>query len=458
MASASILDSDPLAFKALDIVSRVKEATMLKPRNSIIPFTWSAMVEETCLRFFSPSNLSKFIEWYWISWYPHWPVIHKPTFQASATPSTLVAAMVLIGASYSPEQADRDDSRMWLNVIEELVFTDEYFCDDVDMITASDLHPSTVQRRRLQALQAAHAMCLCQAYEGDDNSKRRARHHRMNAVVALARAFGFAQGKHTDLRDTIERGFSWSRFVEREELIRTLIYVFALDSGFLIFYNLPPKLVVQEATVSLICPEACFQAHTAAECEEYVRMWTSHRLYSPNFSLSSAIEILCSKQLSPDHRDLFVEIGSVNLLIIAAVFNSMAFHFRPALGQIAELVPLQHAISHWGEIWAARPPPGMRSAFGTSSTEPVSFTSQREMWKRLGFMKHAHEFWMLSRIIVERLVASQRHVVHAGDISDHARRQGQVSGEIPDQYDRGDMNQLRTLILGAIRSTLSSKE
>lgn len=186
MASASILDSDPLAFKAVEIVSRAKEATMLKPRNSIIPFTWSTMVEDTCLRFFSPSNLRKFIELYWIAWYPHWPVIHKPTFDASATPCTLVAVMVLIGASYSPEQADRDDSRMWLNVIEELVFTDEYFCDDVEMITASDLHPSTVQRRRLQALQAAHAMCLCQTFEGDDISKRRARHHRMNSVVAVS--------------------------------------------------------------------------------------------------------------------------------------------------------------------------------------------------------------------------------------------------------------------------------
>ena len=140
------------------------------------------------------------------------------------------------------------------------------------------------------------------------------------------------------------------------------------------------------------------------------------------------------------------------------VFNSMAFHFRPALGQIAELVPLQHAISHWGEIWAARPPPGKRSAFGTPSTESVSFTSQREMWKRLGFMKHAHEFWMLSRIIVDRLAASQLRVVDAGDAPEDARRKGHVSGEIPDQYDQGDMNQLRTLILGAIRASLSSEE
>lgn len=99
--------------------------------------------------------------------------------------------------------------------------------------------------------------------------------------------------------------------------LRTLIYVFLLDSGFVIFYNFPPRLVVQEANVSLVCPEACFQAQTAAECEAYVRMWTSHRLYQPSLSLSSAIEILCRRSVSQYHRDVFIELGSVNLMIIA---------------------------------------------------------------------------------------------------------------------------------------------
>jgi Fungal specific transcription factor domain len=179
-------NSDSLTLKAIEIVSRIKETTTLKPRNSTIPFKWSAVVEEECLRFFCPLNIRKFVALYWISWYPHWPVIHKPTFVASAAPCTLLAAMVLIGASYSPDIADRDKVRIWFNAVEEMVFSDEYVCDDPEMITGSQTQLTTIPRRRLQALQAAHAICLCQAYEGDEASKRRARHHRCNAVVAVS--------------------------------------------------------------------------------------------------------------------------------------------------------------------------------------------------------------------------------------------------------------------------------
>lgn len=186
LAHALRWNSDPLTLKAIEIVSRIKEAIILKPRNSAIPFHWSVGVEETCLRFFCPLNLHKFIGLYWISWYPHWPVIHKPTFIASAAPCTLLAAMVLIGASYSTDLADRDNSRMWFNAVEEMIFGDEYFCDSPEMITECHMQQGTIPRRRLQTLQAAHAICLCQVYEGDEVSKRRARHHRCNAVVAVS--------------------------------------------------------------------------------------------------------------------------------------------------------------------------------------------------------------------------------------------------------------------------------
>ncbi len=142
----------------------------------------------------------------------------------------------------------------------------------------------------------------------------------------------------------------------------------------------------------------------------------------------------------------------------------MAFHFRPTLGQTAELIPLQNAISHWGEIWTARPPPGNRTAFGTPSSETVSFPQQHEMWKRLGFMKHAHEFWMLSRIMVERFALSPGPVVLASynggalasPESDHKKGRRDSTLEVLDRYDQNDMDHLRITILKAINSSSSS--
>jgi hypothetical protein len=147
----------------------------------------------------------------------------------------------------------------------------------------------------------------------------------------------------------------------------------------------------------------------------------------------------------------------------------MAFHFRPTLGQTAELalVPLQNAISHWGDIWAARPAAGQRSSFGTPSAEPVSLERWNEMWKRVGFMRHAHEFWMVSRIIVDRTATATQ-----------GRRDGLLENEkgpqvdvgrigragigspkplthacVLDKYDQSSMDHLRIMILTAVRSS-----
>lgn len=89
--------SNPLTLMTHEIISRIKEVVSLKPRNSIITLTWSPLLEEICLQFFSPPNLSKYLELYWACWHPNWPVVHKPTFSPASAHPVLVAAMALVG-------------------------------------------------------------------------------------------------------------------------------------------------------------------------------------------------------------------------------------------------------------------------------------------------------------------------------------------------------------------------
>lgn len=172
---------DPLAVQTDEIVRRLRDAILRKPRNSDIALQWSPELEKTCSEFFSPNNLRRFTSLYWLTWYIHWPVIHKSTFDARTTPVTLLAAKTLIGASYSTTPKDRACARAWCDSVEEMVFTDEYFGDS---IPNSVLNAACLERR-LRALQAAHAMCLYQAWEGSDRGKRRARRHRFGQVVAV---------------------------------------------------------------------------------------------------------------------------------------------------------------------------------------------------------------------------------------------------------------------------------
>jgi hypothetical protein len=174
--------SDPLALKTNEIVVRIKEAVQMKPRNSIISFDWSPLLESMCVSFFNPLNIRRLIDLFWSGWYPHWPVIHRPTFDPSSTPVTLLASMMLIGACTSTNISDHRNANVWGNSVEEMVFTDEYFCGNI-IVFAEKSHTG---RRRLQALQAAHAICLDQYYEGDDVSKRRVRTYRYGAEVVVS--------------------------------------------------------------------------------------------------------------------------------------------------------------------------------------------------------------------------------------------------------------------------------
>lgn len=172
---------DPLFKVANEIVLRLISTISNKAPNSPIRLRPSVALTKRARDFFSARNLHRFIELYWSTWYTHWPVIHRPTFVHPNVPYTLVAAMALIGASYSVDPEDRRCAKLFCDPVEEMIFGDEYFGDS----SSYSVLNAVCINRRLRALQAAHAICLCQYWEGDDRGKRRVRRHRYGQVVAV---------------------------------------------------------------------------------------------------------------------------------------------------------------------------------------------------------------------------------------------------------------------------------
>ena len=76
---------------------------------------------------------------------------------------------------------------MWFNCVEEMVFTDDDFCSDVEPSNeTSELVSAVAGWRKLQALQASYVVCLYQNWDGVDASKRRIRRHRFSTVVSVS--------------------------------------------------------------------------------------------------------------------------------------------------------------------------------------------------------------------------------------------------------------------------------
>lgn len=174
----------PLAMKTQEIVSRLKDTIHHKPKRSPIAFEWSALMERMCLNFFSPPNICRFLDSFWASWYPNCPIIHKPTFRTADASPSLVAAMVIVGSCLSPNQQNNENSKVWFDSVEEMVFDDDALQED-----ARDVYPdrdASCPSKTFEALQAAYFVCLFQNWEGSDTSKRRIRRCRYSTIVAVS--------------------------------------------------------------------------------------------------------------------------------------------------------------------------------------------------------------------------------------------------------------------------------
>lgn len=89
--------------------------------------------------------------------------------------------MCIIGACFSPNENDRISAKLWLNSVEEMVFTNPYLGDIIL------LDEATVNVREIvQLLQAAYCVSTFQISEGSKVSQRRIRRQRFNMVVSVS--------------------------------------------------------------------------------------------------------------------------------------------------------------------------------------------------------------------------------------------------------------------------------
>jgi hypothetical protein len=71
--------------------------------------------------------------------------------------------LIVLGACVSPDAHDNENTKTWFDSVEEMAFSDEDFCDNSRAGSTSlmTFDPSK-SRRKVQALQAAYAVCLYQ--------------------------------------------------------------------------------------------------------------------------------------------------------------------------------------------------------------------------------------------------------------------------------------------------------
>ncbi|CEJ86185.1 hypothetical protein VHEMI04032 [[Torrubiella] hemipterigena] len=257
-------------------------------------------------------------------------------------------------------------------------------------------------KKRLDAIRAAHCMVLIMCWEGSEQTIRRARRERYSKIIDVARSLLKVQPTHTNLGDYIQAPNifeAWKRFVHKEELLRTLSYVFKLDCAYAIFNNCLPRMTIPELQFTLSCPEICFQANSPDEWLMHAKSWHESTIGIQLPNLSDVVRIVLQEELSvPDWR-LLQEMSSLNFFAVISALHAIIFHLRHlSLGNV-DTQQVHRGLRHWIQAWAHRQT--ILSAYDKYHVNP------HDSWKRVGFMRHVQEYWRLALVFCRQLESDQ---------------------------------------------------
>ncbi|EWG41282.1 hypothetical protein FVEG_03422 [Fusarium verticillioides 7600] len=296
---------------------------------------WPNSRKSSCSRFFSPRNIDLFLTLFFQIWHPNWPVFHRPTFDPTAKPPKLIAALSLIGASLSPDRKHHDQAIIWLETVEKWIFQDPDFSEDSIAQTDDGGQDSQV-RQRLDILQAAYGILLLMNWEGDTKMRLRARRTRFTDIVFVSRTlYPFAIPGTSEEACFAPRSLHdhWISFGLREELIRTLLYTFLLDSAFVIFYDMSPRMVINELQFGLAAADEYFNAPDAETWFMCTQAAAQRSLACSQITLSQSITMIMSEDFGTSRWDVFETISPLNLFAIASEWTGpkvkiLGYHTR----------------------------------------------------------------------------------------------------------------------------------
>lgn len=99
---------------------------------------------------------------------------------------------------------------------------------------------------------------------------------------------------------------------------RVFTWIFLLDTAFVIFNNLPPRMVIKEMKMHMATPETCFQALSADECHQQIQIHLPINSAYWSLSFRGAFEALSKDSMSPIMCQAIADLGPLNLFALTS--------------------------------------------------------------------------------------------------------------------------------------------
>ncbi|KAK5555417.1 hypothetical protein LTR46_006442 [Exophiala xenobiotica] len=196
--------------------------------------------------FFDAGNLKSFFDIYFTNYNAHFPILHQASFNLDDAPPLLLAALLTLGATLSPDPAHYRTAERIHESLRWLIFSSGSFQPPAP-------------------LWCLQALLLVQAYEKMFSTRR---HHEMahifhGAVITLMRRGGSYSSDSTDdatKASSAER--AWHSWVEQESFKRVAYFAFVIDAQHSSIFGHTPALSVSDVRLALPCADEVWDSST----------------------------------------------------------------------------------------------------------------------------------------------------------------------------------------------------
>ena len=174
--------------------------------------------EDAVRTLFTTANFNKAIDAVFRRAYPHFPLVHRPTFDANTCTLPLLLTIFLAGCIYTCPN-DLYSSAIGIdciNLSEEYVFSDQSF---QSMMCSRCVDLPSQRQTHLETIIAAVVVTYLQLGSADADTRRRMHHQRLPAVFEAARSVNLFGSVHSTAVVT-QSDYDWRKWVEDEMAIR----------------------------------------------------------------------------------------------------------------------------------------------------------------------------------------------------------------------------------------------
>ncbi|KAJ5987007.1 hypothetical protein N7451_011372 [Penicillium sp. IBT 35674x] len=301
----------------------------------------------------------------------HAPVIYRSYFNIKTISSDLLLAILAAGGQLLPSEDNIFSSSEFFELVQDFIF-DQAALRNPHLCGFNN---SPLSDEVLEVLQAALIMLTTEVATKDSADSHSTCISRFLKLVAAIRGFSLTKvrrynpctGDVYDCGSSINSLSTWKRFLRDETMIRIAWMAFLLDIQFVLFFRTPPRFTITEMIGDLPCPDELYTEMPEPQVgpEMQSQMEALSRSTHESISLSTLIDLLMQPSWS-DNR------------LHSVIFVAQTTHSIPYMRPVIE-----RALDKWRTLW-----------------DELQSRSNQEQLERLGFMKHALEFWVLAKTLL----------------------------------------------------------